>query len=100
MLATGGDLPVGPGWAYELKWDGVRALAVLTGKGLRLYARSGAEVTAAYPELRGIATALRAAEVDEVVLDGEIVALGVDGRPNFMALAERMHVREPGRTAA
>jgi bifunctional non-homologous end joining protein LigD len=101
MLATGGDLPTGPGWAYELKWDGVRALAVITqGRtALRLFARSGAEITAGYPELAPLASALRATDIDDAVLDGEIVALGEDGRPNFMALAERMHVREAGRTA-
>jgi len=101
MLATGGDLPMGAGWAYELKWDGVRALAVLTrGRpGLRLFARSGAEITAGYPELGSLAAALRATGIDDAVLDGEVVALGEDGRPNFMALAERMHVREAGRTA-
>src|SRR5262245_28893945 len=101
MLATGGELPTGPGWAYELKWDGVRALAVITERrpGWRLFARSGAEVTAGYPELAPLAAALRAGDIDDAVLDGEIVALGEDGRPNFMALAERMHVREAGRTA-
>jgi bifunctional non-homologous end joining protein LigD len=102
MLATGGGLPIGAGWAYELKWDGVRALAVLGGRGprFRLFARSGAEITDGYPELGAVGAALRAVGLDDVVLDGEIVALGEDGKPNFMALAERMHVRGAGRTAA
>jgi bifunctional non-homologous end joining protein LigD len=100
MLATGGDLPLGPGWAYELKWDGVRALAVVTGTSLRLYARSGAEITIAYPELAGLGRALAAAGVERALLDGEIVALGTDGTPSFVALAERMHVRDRSRAAA
>jgi bifunctional non-homologous end joining protein LigD len=97
MLATAGELPVGPEWAYEFKWDGVRALAVIDHGEVRLYARSGAEVTRAYPELRGIGAALLDAGLTSAVLDGEIVLLDTDGRPSFMALAERMHVREPGR---
>ena len=93
MLAASGDLPRGPGWAYELKWDGVRAVARIHGAA-RLFARSGAEVTLAYPELAGLVAA-----VDEVVLDGEVVVMGPDGRPSFTALAERMHVRDPGKAA-
>jgi len=97
MLATGGDLPRGPGWAYEFKWDGVRALAVIDPKGQHWYARSGAEITKAYPELAGLGAALAAVGVTDTVLDGEIVLLDADGRPSFMALAERMHVRDQAR---
>lgn len=94
MLATSGELPAGPEWAFEFKWDGVRAIAALRDGTLRLWARSGAEITVAYPELTGLASAL-----DNAVLDGEIVALDAAGRPSFTALAERMHVREPARAA-
>jgi bifunctional non-homologous end joining protein LigD len=65
MLATPADLPTGAGWAYEFKWDGVRAIAGLSGGSARFYARSGAEITAAYPEL-----APMAGQVSEAVLDG------------------------------
>jgi bifunctional non-homologous end joining protein LigD len=94
MLAVSGRLPLGAGWGYEFKWDGVRAIATLSGGIARLYARSGAEITAAYPELAPLAAAL-----DDAVLDGEIVVLDRRGRPSFTALAERMHVRDPGRAA-
>lgn len=94
MLAVTGPLPAGSGWAYELKWDGVRAVAELAGGRLRLFARSGAEITAAYPELAGLAE-----QVPDAVLDGEIVALDATGRPSFTALAERMHVRDRARAA-
>lgn len=94
MLATTGELPVGPDWAFEFKWDGVRAIAVARDGALRLWARSGAEITAAYPELAELSGVLR-----DAVLDGEIVALDATGRPSFTALAERMHVRERGRAA-
>jgi bifunctional non-homologous end joining protein LigD len=95
MLAVTGPLPAGAGWSFELKWDGVRALALIRGGRLRLYARSGAEITVAYPELAGLPGAVG----DDTVLDGEIVALDAAGRPSFTALAERMHVRDPGRAA-
>lgn len=94
MLATTGELPTGPEWAYELKWDGVRALAVISQDGIRLYARSGAEITKAYPELADLGAALAALGVTDAVLDGEIVVLDATGRPSFPALAERMHVRD------
>src|SRR3954452_14703757 len=94
MLATPGPLPSGPGWAYEFKWDGVRVLADTADQRIRLYARSGAEVTAGYPELRDLAL-----QVPDVTLDGEIVLLDAAGKPSFTALAERMHVRDPVRAA-
>lgn len=94
MLATAGPLPAGAGWAYEFKWDGVRVIADLGAGATRLYARSGAEVTIAYPELAGLGAA-----TGDAVLDGEVVVLTDAGRPSFTALAERMHVRDPLRAA-
>jgi bifunctional non-homologous end joining protein LigD len=93
MLASAGQLPVGAGWVYELKWDGVRAIAELRDGRTRLYARSGAEITSAYPELAGLAAAVGR----DAVLDGEVTVLDDRGRPSFSALAERMHVREDAR---
>ncbi len=97
MLATPaartGALPRGPQWAYEVKWDGVRALADTTTGVLRLWSRGGRDVTPAYPELSGLV------DLPGTVLDGEVVLLD-GGRPSFAALAERMHVRDPRRTAA
>lgn len=98
MLATTGELPAGPGWAHEFKWDGVRAVTEFGAGDLRLYARSGVQITAAYPELAGLGRQL-AERVDDAVLDGEVVVLDDQGQPSFTALAERMHVREPGRAA-
>ncbi len=87
MLATPGDLPIGDQWAYEFKWDGVRALVEVSGGRLVITSRAGNDVTTAYPELRGLSGA-----VEDGLLDGEIVAF-VDGRPSFSALQSRMHVR-------
>src|SRR5439155_13277395 len=90
MLATPGALPPSgqdENWAYEFKWDGVRALARVEGGRLRLHARKGNEITARYPELRLLGEELGSTQV---WLDGEIVAL-VDGRPTFYALQHRIH---------
>ena len=97
MLATAAELPVGPDWAYEFKWDGVRALATISSGRVRLHARSGAEITTAYPELAGLAAVVADAGITDAVLDGEVVLLDAAGKPSFMALAERMHVRDRGR---
>jgi bifunctional non-homologous end joining protein LigD len=88
MLATAAAvLPDGPGWAHEFKWDGIRALFDVSKGRISLTSRAGNDVTAAYPEL-----VAQAADTDDVLLDGEIVAF-VDGRPSFGALQTRMHVR-------
>jgi len=92
MLATPGDLPAGRGWAYEFKWDGVRAVTVVDDSGVRAYSRNDRDVSASYPELREIAELLKGREA---VLDGEIVALDPSGRPSFAQLQRRMHVAEP-----
>ncbi|GAB3169273.1 bifunctional non-homologous end joining protein LigD [Micromonospora palomenae] len=94
MLAMTGPLPVDDGWAYEFKWDGVRALADIAGGRQHMYARSGVEITAAYPELITLAE-----QVDDALLDGEVVLLNQTGQPSFTALAERMHVRDPAKAA-
>src|SRR5918997_1780508 len=75
-------------WAFEIKWDGVRAIAFVQGGRLVLRARSGRDITPRYPELRPLAAALAGREV---VLDGEVVAF--DGaRPSFQKLQGRMHL--------
>ncbi len=94
MLAMTGELPTGPGWGYEFKWDGVRGIAELAAGSTRLYARSGNQITAAYPELAPLGERL-----PDAVLDGEVVVLTEEGPPSFTALAERMHVRHRGRAA-
>ena len=76
-------------WA-EVKWDGIRAIGVWDGTRLRLYARSGTDVTARYPEL--LEGGLDAASA---VVDGEIVALDASGRPSFTRLQNRMHLTRP-----
>ncbi|MPZ80760.1 MAG: DNA ligase D [Actinophytocola sp.] len=92
MLASPGTLPPADhddDWAYEFKWDGVRALARVEGGRLRLHSRKGNDITVTYPELRQLGEELGATQV---WLDGEIVAME-NGRPSFPALQQRMHVQ-------
>jgi bifunctional non-homologous end joining protein LigD len=74
-------------WAFEFKWDGIRAVAFCEGGGMRLMTRKQEDVTRRYPELRSLATALGS---QAAVLDGEIVALGPNGVPSFEQLQQRM----------
>lgn len=93
MLATPGELPdddAEPGtWAYELKWDGVRALAYLRDGGIHLESRNGNDITPRYPEVHPLAAAVAGRRL---VLDGEVVAFDAAGRPSFSLLQTRMHV--------
>ncbi len=93
MLATRGDhVPPGDGWAHEVKWDGMRVLVEVRRSGVRVRSRNENDVTVSFPELQGLA----AAGLPDLVLDGEVVALG-QGVPSFGALADRMHVRDAAR---
>jgi bifunctional non-homologous end joining protein LigD len=90
MLATLGTLPASEdGWAYEIKWDGVRAIAYSEPGRLRLESRNLRDITRSYPELSKLNRAL---SHHAAVLDGEIVALDEQGRPSFQRLQKRMHV--------
>jgi len=93
MLATLADRPFSdPNWLFEIKWDGVRALARTENGDLTLLARAGGDITKRYPELASLPEALAA---HEAILDGEIVALDARGHSDFERLQERMHVRAP-----
>jgi bifunctional non-homologous end joining protein LigD len=77
------------GWAFEIKWDGVRAVCHSEPGKLTLRSRAGNDITAQYPEL---ARMNRALHHHRVILDGEIVVLDAEGKPSFSALQRRMHV--------
>jgi bifunctional non-homologous end joining protein LigD len=92
MLAKPGGLPRDDdAYAYEVKWDGVRALVAVDGGRARARSRRGRDITPTYPELRELGRALGATEV---LLDGELVAFDPDGRPSFERLQRRMHASE------
>ena len=94
MMAVPGELPPpaeDDAWAYEMKWDGVRAVAYVRSGAVRLMSRNDLDVTRSYPEVAAPPAALAAGEA---VLDGELVTFDVRGRPSFARLQERMHVRD------
>jgi bifunctional non-homologous end joining protein LigD len=92
MLARSATRPPdGDGWAFEIKWDGVRVLAYVE-DGLRLESRTGEDVTHRYPELQGLAGELRGRRA---ILDGEVVACDPDGHPSFQRLQARMGLTSP-----
>ena len=76
-----------PEYLFELKWDGIRALAFLDGGRLKLLSRSSRDITASFPELSRLPSQVGA---DRVVLDGELVCLDKDGHPSFPLLQERL----------
>lgn len=86
MLATLGPPPAGDDFAVEVKYDGQRGLIVVDEHGLAVFTRNGAEVSRTFPELSGIRAAVGGRHM---VLDGEIVAVGSDGRPSFTRLQRR-----------
>jgi bifunctional non-homologous end joining protein LigD len=93
MLATLTDRPFSnPQWLFEIKWDGVRAIAWIDSGELKLRARSGSDITEQYPDLAGLPKAFSGRQA---IIDGEIAVLDGRGHSNFEKLQERMHVRNP-----
>jgi bifunctional non-homologous end joining protein LigD len=84
MLSRPGPLPSGPGWSFELKWDGFRAIAS-TVDGFRIRSRSGWDMTEVLPEMRALPKGL--------VLDGELVAWK-GSEPHFPFVCRRVLNRD------
>jgi bifunctional non-homologous end joining protein LigD len=82
-------------WQFELKWDGIRALIVGDAQKIRLISRNGNDMSASYPEL----TDRRCWPGQSFTADGEIVAVGPSGRPDFGLLQTRMNVTKPADVA-
>ena len=83
--------PDGKEWAFEYKWDGVRALAYHTRDSWLIESRNQLDITRRYPELLALHEALGKRSA---ILDGEIVALDELDRPSFPRLQRRMHVND------
>jgi len=97
MLASSWTAPFDDdGWTFELKWDGIRAVATTARPGFgaegatRLMSRLGNDITGGYPELADLWERVLAFNA---VLDGELVALDPQGKPSFELLQSRMHLR-------
>jgi bifunctional non-homologous end joining protein LigD len=86
------DPPASGDWIYELKFDGIRLIAVKTGKKVSLLSRNKNELAGRFPE---IVEAVKNLPARECVIDGEVVALDEEGRSSFQRLqAREMEGRE------
>jgi bifunctional non-homologous end joining protein LigD len=87
MLATLAEqVPGGAGWVFEVKWDGFRAIARISGGEATLTSRNGNDLGGRFPTVarqvpRGVKT-------PDCVLDGEICALDEAGRATFSAIQQ------------
>jgi len=84
------QIPTGPGWVSQIKWDGVRMLAYWDGREVRLVNRSLNERTMQYPEASVIPEACRARSC---ILDGEMIAFD-NSRPSFHEIMRRDSIRK------
>jgi bifunctional non-homologous end joining protein LigD len=97
MLAESGEAPRPDSqWLCEPKLDGYRVVAFVEGAAVRLVSRRGLDLSAFFPE---IVSELATQAADQMILDGEIVALGADGRPSFNALQNRAQLKTPAEIA-
>jgi bifunctional non-homologous end joining protein LigD len=98
MLASAGSLPRGDvGWAYEFKWDGVRAITYIEDGGVRALSRGNTDLAAGFPELRELAGCLGA---HQAAVDGELVAFDDAGRPSFGRLQRRLNLTSAAKIAS
>ncbi len=84
------DLPAGPGWQYEPKWDGFRCLVFRHGHSVDLQSKSGQPLARYFPE---VVDHVRSVPARTFVLDGEIV-IPVNGQLSFDDLLQRIHPAE------
>jgi bifunctional non-homologous end joining protein LigD len=92
MLATLGTLPKDDdAWAYEFKWDGIRAIGHVDGGRLRIRSRNGNDLSSSFPELRALGEQFGSRQA---IVDGEIVAFDDQGRPRFQRLQPRIHAAD------
>jgi bifunctional non-homologous end joining protein LigD len=98
MLAESASTPqTDPNWRYEPKLDGYRALAFIHNGKARLISRGGLDISAPYPT---IIADLEQQAVDAMILDGELVAYGANGKPSFAALQKRAQLTTAKEIAA
>lgn len=90
MLAKSAALPEDDhNFSYEIKWDGIRAIAYIQPNQLRVFSRNSLDLTAQYPELQQL---IIECNNHSLILDGEIVAFNTEGRPSFELLQQRMNL--------
>ena len=80
-------------WLYEIKWDGYRVEAVVSGGRARIWTRNRVDAATYFPDLAGPAPMDRCREA---IVDGEVVAFDEEGRPSFSRLQEKTGLRGTG----
>src|SRR5439155_18261995 len=87
-----------PDWLFEIKWDGYRVEAIVDGDAVRMKTRHGNDAGAYFPRLLSPPSWIKA---EQAIVDGEVVALDEDGRPDFgllqLRISETVGSRAPGR---
>lgn len=87
-------IPEGEQWISQVKWDGVRILTYYDGENVQLFNRKLHERSFHYPEITTIQAFCKA---KSVILDGEVIALGEDGKPSFHEVMRRDGIRRTER---
>jgi bifunctional non-homologous end joining protein LigD len=97
MMAQIADrIPAGDDWLFEVKWDGVRAVAFIENESVRLQSRTGNRCERQYPELSAIPHQIAA---DTAILDGEIAVLDAKGVSQFHLIQPRIMNADPNSIA-
>jgi ATP-dependent DNA ligase len=86
-----GSMPSGSDWIYEIKFDGYRAFALRGGNETRILSRNQKDLGGKFPEVKDSIAALN---IQDVIIDGEIVALDEKGRSSFQLLQHSTWVRK------
>ena len=84
------QIPFGKEYHFEIKWDGIRVLIYVYEDTLKIYSRSGREISQHFPELTSVRKEF---EIEEGIFDGEIVVLDEAGKPIFSDVISRMHTQ-------
>ena len=85
------QLPKGPEWIFEVKWDGVRGLCHISDSALTIYTRNNNRCERQYPELQVLPHYI---DAEQAILDGEIVVLDAKGISKFEMIQPRIHVQD------
>jgi bifunctional non-homologous end joining protein LigD len=96
MYATvGATVPTGPRWTFEQKYDGMRVIALVSSRDVRLVTRNGRDKATQFPEIVGALRALARRLRRPIILDGEVVAIRRGAPAPFQALQSRMQLEDP-----
>lgn len=83
-------IPSGIQYSFEIKWDGIRSLIHVLDDQVKIYSRSGREISNQFPELQ---IASEAFHIENGIFDGEIISMDKEGRPIFSDVISRLHTK-------